>query len=90
VCTLPLLWSAGPVARRGRRPGSSSGDEQVLLCIPAAYVSSCADFRGAEAGFLCVGSRKTLLSDMLTELRGVAASLDDDAWKFEREPGALG
>jgi len=37
-----------------------------------------------------VGSRKTLLSDMLTELRGVAASLDDDAWKFEREPGALG
>ena len=32
--------------------------------------------------------RKTLLADMLTELRAVSASLDEDAWKFEGE-GAL-
>jgi hypothetical protein len=35
-------------------------------------------------------SRATLLADMLTELRGVATSLDEDAWKFEKEPGSLG
>jgi hypothetical protein len=35
-------------------------------------------------------ARKTLLSDMLNELRNVSSSLDDDAWKFEGDPNALG
>jgi len=34
--------------------------------------------------------RKTLLADMLNDLRGVANSLDEDGWKFEKENGFLG
>ena len=37
----------------------------------------------------CV-SRKTLLADMLNELRNVSTSLAEDAWKFEDDPSALG
>jgi hypothetical protein len=36
-------------------------------------------------------SRKTLLADMLNELRNVSTSLAEDAWKFEgSDPSALG
>ena len=64
---------------RGRHalPRVSRGGSCARTRMPVRATS-----RARRAG------RKTLLADMLNELRAVSASLDEDAWKFEGE-GAL-